>query len=363
METRRAYTLFLSEYYGNNFDDITTLINESSPSNITNSKTATNPSIFDNYASDIEKEIKAQEKEVVNIILLLKFTDHDHGYKLRVCTDEEIRKSSCLAHSLLQFSVILLSSLKRKKTHQWKKSCTKSLRDALFTIQKLGLYMVKFCRIDMLVQVVKRMAQIPKSSAIVSKDTIRLPACVNDLGEYLSNASDILRDASSNAIAAYTFSSLEQYIPLLLMQSVRVIASEGTKITLNGIESLDRCGSVLYRDLKSAATAASVNLDSAGGACLNNSTGNAGSNFWDEVAAADAFERSASFLALLEFTMEELEKYWRDHPTEFSDEDYKLLFSINCPRRKGDLALYIRLKEEYLMMEKNDSVTSKKGKR
>jgi len=115
METRRAYTLFLSEYYGNNFDDITTLINESSPSNITNSKTATNPSIFDNYASDIEKEIKAQEKEVVNIILLLKFTDHDHGYKLRVCTDEEIRKSSCLAHSLLQFSVILLSSLKRKK--------------------------------------------------------------------------------------------------------------------------------------------------------------------------------------------------------------------------------------------------------
>ena len=130
------------------------------------------------------------------------------------------------------------------------------------------------------------MAQISKSSAIVSKETIRLPACVNDLGEYLSNASDILRDAAGNALAAYTFSSLEQYIPLLLMQSVRVIASDGTIITLNGIENLDRCGSVLYRDLKGA-------------------TGFEGS-FWDEAAAADAFERSASFLALLELTMDEV---------------------------------------------------------
>ena len=202
------------------------------------------------------------------------------------------------------------------------------------------------------------MAQISKSSAIVSKDTIRLPACVNDLGEYLSNASDILRDAAGNALAAYTFSSLEQYIPLLLMQSVRVIASDGTIITLNGIESLDRCGSVLYRDLKGA-------------------TGFEGS-FWDEAAAADAFERSASFLALLELTMEEvrtqctylcshhnhtslftlyikLEKFLREHPSDFSDEDYKLLFSIHCPRRTGDLPHYARLKDDLIMMKGNAS--------
>jgi hypothetical protein len=47
---------------------------------------------------------------------------------------------------------------------------------------------------------------------------------VNDLGEYLAGASNNLREAGGNAVAAYTFSSLEQYIPLFLMQTVRVIA-------------------------------------------------------------------------------------------------------------------------------------------
>jgi len=181
---------------------------------------------------------------------------------------------------------------------------------------------------EMLVQTVKRMSQISKSSAIASRETIRLPSCVNDLGEYLTTASDNIRDSAGNAIAAYSFSSLEQYIPLLLMQSVRVIAKEGTVITMNGIEALDRCGSVLYRDLKTA-------------------VGFEGS-FWDDVAAADAFERSASFLALLELSMDELEEYWRKHPSDFSDEDYKLLFAMACPRRSGDIGRFVMLKEQLL---------------
>jgi len=190
--------------------------------------------------------------------------------------------------------------------------------------------MAKFCRIDMLVQMVKRMAQISKSSVIVSKDKFRLPACVNDLGEYLTNASDFLRDAAGNSIAAYTFSSLEQYVPLLLMQNVRILARQASiNITLKGIDALDRCGSVLYRDIKGAA-------------------GFEGS-FWDENAAVEAFERSASFLTLLELSMNELENYWRKNPTAFSDEDYKLLFAMNCPRRTGDITLYKRLKNELLM--------------
>ena len=137
------------------------------------------------------------------------------------------------------------------------------------------------------------MSKICLSSAIVSKDHIRLPGCVNDLGEYLATISDTIRETSGNAIAAYTFSSLEQYIPLLLMQTVRRIGkgegpSPNAVITMNGVESLDRSGSVLYRDLKGA-------------------TSFEGS-FWDDAAAADSFERSASFIALIELSMDEVSK-------------------------------------------------------
>ena len=135
------------------------------------------------------------------------------------------------------------------------------------------------------------MSKICQSSSITSKDQIRLPSCVNDLGEYLTTISDYIRETSGNAIAAYSFSSLEQYIPLLLMQAVRRIGkgqalSANAVITMNGVEALDRSGSVLYRDLKGA-------------------TSFEGS-FWDDAAAADAFERSASFIALLELNMEEV---------------------------------------------------------
>lgn len=125
----------------------------------------------------------------------------------------------------------------------------------------------------------------------MAKDAVRIPSCVNDLGEYLTAASDNLREASGNAVTAYTFSSLEQYIPLFLMQTVRVIASGGgivskSPLTLNGVEALDRSGSVLYRDLKGA-----TGFDN---------------SFWDDELAAISFERSASFMAMMELEMEEV---------------------------------------------------------
>jgi hypothetical protein len=107
----------------------------------------------------------------------------------------------------------------------------------------------------------------------------------------MTAASDNLREAAGNAVTAYTLSSLEQYIPLFLMQTVRVIAhGEGivskAPLTLNGIEALDRSGSVLYRDLKGATS-------------FDNS-------FWDDELAAISFERSASFMAMMELEMEEV---------------------------------------------------------
>jgi hypothetical protein len=138
---------------------------------------------------------------------------------------------------------------------------------------------------------VTRLSKICRSSTVVAKDAVRIPSCVNDLGEYITAASDNLREASGNAVTAYTFSSLEQYIPLFLMQTVRVIAGGGgiiskSPLTLNGVEALDRSGSVLYRDLKGA-----TGFDN---------------SFWDDELAAISFERSASFMAMMELEMEEV---------------------------------------------------------
>ena len=135
------------------------------------------------------------------------------------------------------------------------------------------------------------MSQIFKSSTLLSKDVVRLPPCVNDFGEFLATISDSLREAAGNTIAGYSLSSLEQYIPICLIQTVRIVATgnglpAGFIISLNGIESLDRSGSVLYRDLKGATQ-------------FENS-------FWDEDIAADSFEYSASFIAMMEWDMDEV---------------------------------------------------------
>jgi hypothetical protein len=91
-------------------------------------------------------------------------------------------------------------------------------------------------------------------------------------------------------------------------------------LTMNGIEALDRSGSVLYRDLKGATS-------------FDNS-------FWDIELAAVSFERSASFIAMMELEMPELEAYYQENRNDFSEQDFRLMFSMDGPRRKGDVGRY-----------------------
>ena len=175
------------------------------------------------------------------------------------------------------------------------------------------------------------MAGIHHSTTFLSKDIVRLPTSVNDLGEFLTSISDSLREAGGNKIAAYSLSSLEQYIPAFLVETVRIIASgeglpPGSTITLNGIEALDRSGSVLYRDLKGATS-------------FENSS-------WDEELAADCFEYSASFIGLMEFDVDELLNYFRNNRDQFGEEDVKLMFTMDGPRRKGDFENYKKLQND-----------------
>ena len=178
---------------------------------------------------------------------------------------------------------------------------------------------------------ITKLSKICKSSTLIARDAVRIPSSVNELGEYMTGSSDYLREAAGNAVTAYTFSCLEQYIPLCLIETVRVIGSgEGiilkSPLTMNGIEALDRSGSVLYRDLKGATS-------------FDNS-------FWDVELAAVSFERSASLIAMMELEMEELCAFYSSSPDEFSEEDFELMFSMDGPRRRGDLNRYRMLKQE-----------------
>jgi hypothetical protein len=178
---------------------------------------------------------------------------------------------------------------------------------------------------------ITKLSKICKSSTLIARDAVRIPSSVNELGEYMTGSSDYLREAAGNAVTAYTFSCLEQYIPLCLMETVRVVASgEGivlkAPLTMNGIEALDRSGSVLYRDLKGATS-------------FDNS-------FWDVELAAVSFERSASLIAMMELEMEELCAFYSSSPDEFSEEDFELMFAMDGPRRRGDLGRYKMLRQQ-----------------
>ena len=179
----------------------------------------------------------------------------------------------------------------------------------------------------------KRMSEICASSVLQAEDAIRLPSCVNNLGEYLTASSDNIREAGGNAIAAFSFSSLEQYIPFYLMHSARIVAGGAKPITMNGIESMDRTGSVLYRDLKGATS-------------FENS-------FWDEDAAANSFEQSAVYISLMEISLNDLEAHYRSNPAQFSDDDYQLMFAFTGPRRRGDARRFNLLKSKMKTERRN----------
>jgi len=270
------------------------------------------------------------QKELPMLQLLFQFQSHNFGKDLVISSEDDLMHAASLAHSLLKLSGLLTKRLRTKKgSSERTLSSTRALREAIGTIRLHGIRMAKFCRIDFIVQTIKHMSKICKSNTLVATDSVRLPSCVNSLGDFLMNASDFLREAGGSAIAAYSLSALEQYIPLFLMQTVRNIGKDcdtpSHVITLNGIESLDRSGSVLYRDLKTASSFEG--------------------SFWDEAVASESFERSASFVALLELDMDELEAFCRNHRNDFSDADYKLMFVMNGPRRMGNPTRYIALKQ------------------
>jgi hypothetical protein len=282
---------------------------------------------LDDITDGVEGEELLLKLEIAYLKPFLDFDTSGQSTKIVVCTDDELMKAACLAHSLLKLAGLLEKRLIIRSTSGLHKSLTstRALREAIKTIKANGMKMAKFCRLEMLMQTILRMGKICTSSTLVARDAVRIPSSVNDLGEYLTSASDNLREAAGNAIAAYSFSSLEQYIPFCLMQSVRVIiAGRGVVIksplTLNGIEALDRSGSVLYRDLKGATS-------------FHNS-------FWDMELVAISFECSASFIAMMELEMEELEAYYAANRDEFSEDDFQLMFTMNGPRRRGDINKY-----------------------
>jgi len=281
------------------------------------------------FVGGVEREELNMSAELQFIRPFLEFAGMDQNTAIQTCTDEILMKSACLAHSLLKLSSLLDARCKVRSSVGGMAtktlSNTRALREAIKTIKMNGLKMAKFCRADVLLQAITRLALVCNSSTVVARDAVRIPSSVNDLGEYMTAASDNLREAAGNAVTAYTFSTLEQYIPLCLIQTVRVLAAgKGVickaPLTMNGIEALDRSGSVLYRDLKGATS-------------FDNS-------FWDIELAAVSFERSASFIAMMELEMSELEAYFQENRNDFSDQDFQLMFSMNGPQRKGDIGRY-----------------------
>jgi hypothetical protein len=286
----------------------------------------TEPS-FEDIGDGVDAEEQLMLMELQYLDKYFDFNSTIPTSKVVICSDEELMKAACLSHSLLKLSSLLDSRIKIRGSSGYNRTLTstRTLREAVKAIRLHGLKMAKFCRLDILMQIATRMSKVAHSSTLVARDAVRIPSMVNDLGEYLTSTSDNLREASGNAVTAYTFSSLEQYIPYCLMQTVRVVAAGNgvvakSPLTMNGIEALDRSGSVLYRDLKS-------------GTSFDNSS-------WDMELAAISFERSASFMAMMELEMEELVAYYTANHDEFSEEDFMLMFSMTGPRRRGDIGRY-----------------------
>ena len=112
-------------------------------------------------------------------------------------------------------------------------------------------------------------------------------------------------------------------------------------LTMQGIESLDRSAAVLFKDLKAA-------------------TGFQ-SQFFNIELTALAFERAATFTALMEMSKEELVQYYskQNESEEFSDDDFELMFRMDGPRRRGDDRQFKKLKAA-IKQNKKDKEEKKK---
>ena len=102
----------------------------------------------------VEKEEQILIQELSHLTSILDFTKDDRSNSIVCCTDEELMKASCLAHSLLKLSSLLECRLKVRQNGAFEKALTstRALREAIKTIKAHGVKVAKFCRIDMLMQ-------------------------------------------------------------------------------------------------------------------------------------------------------------------------------------------------------------------
>lgn len=234
---------------------------------------------------------------------------------------------------LSKFSRILVSSWRNSATLNCCYKCTSLLVVFVWMLAFMSRLILNRFSVSLfcLMYSVKRMSQVCQSTTLCTHGAVRIPTKINEVSEYLTATMEYMREGSSNAVAAYMFSNIGQYLPACLMSTARVIAAgEGiivrAPLTMNGIESLDRSAAVLYRDLK---------------ACTSFQ-----SEFFDIELTAVAFERAATFTALMEMSIEELVEYYTQNSDEFPDEDFELMLKMDGPRRRGDDKQFKRLKKE-----------------
>jgi len=344
LRERRSFKMLMA-HYGQNKDmsmgqarkgetDIPTLVPSSSDTKARRTlggepsvSQTTHNSRGSHVATAEERDRACFEKEIQYLENLLRFSKHDFGRELTVCNEEELYHCACISHSLLKLSEQLDMRLETKSSSRAKAlNANRALRGAIGTIRALGRRMANFCRINILIHSIKYIAKLSSSDALVSSDAARIPSCINDLGEYLAAASDNIHETGGNVIAAYSLSSLEQYIPLLLMRVVEIIGTRDGlppwygptpfRLTLQGVETLARCCNMLQRDLKSVAYFEG--------------------SFWSESLSKDCFDHAADYISLLELDGDELLAYCRTNWGVYTNDQCRAMFAVNGPRRQGD---------------------------
>lgn len=108
---------------------------------------------MENPEASVQREESIFAQELVYLRPFFDFMLDSHRTGIVMCTDEELTKSACLAHSLLKVSSLLEKRLQVRGIGYTKTlSSTRALREAIKTLKLNGIKMAKFCRIDMLLQ-------------------------------------------------------------------------------------------------------------------------------------------------------------------------------------------------------------------
>jgi hypothetical protein len=174
VERRRAFAQLLQAYADGDLLEATNTVEEAADLNKDSGLAPLAPPVNDTQArrasgTDVASPSAASdldfgggvEREEQNLILelshlqsILEFTKDSHSSSIVVCSDEDLMKASCLAHSLLKLSSLLESRLRVRGSGSFEKvlTSTRALREAIKTIKTHGIKMAKFCRIDMLLQ-------------------------------------------------------------------------------------------------------------------------------------------------------------------------------------------------------------------